>query len=426
MNEQSISSKTIFINALLFIIFGLVLVLLPTKSLYIFHLTVNLSIILVGLGSGLLNLFRKKSIQNSIYSFILFIIGIIFLYTPKNFLSIFPLIFGLYVILLSIIKFSTFCIYKYNKFKGFNRIFFNSIAELLFGVSIIFNPTESIKPLTLLLGLYFIFIGFNYLIDFLYESFPNSFLTKKRRFRISMPIIVSLLVPYNFFLKINKSLKEERTAVKINKDTKGKVDLEIFIGVKDRLIGKMGHADLCFENKIYSYGHYDENSKRLFDTVGDGTLFTVDNRDKYLKFCAEHSKKTIFAFGISLTDKQKEKVRDELNKIQSNTYRWKCLQEEDNSINHGDYASCLYRATKAKFYKFNGGSYRLYYALWTNCVKLVDHILGATGSDLLRLNGVITPGAYYQHLNNQFKKKNSNVITKEIITYNDLIEKNKK
>jgi hypothetical protein len=136
-----------------------------------------------------------------------------------------------------------------------------------------------------------------------------------------MPIIVSLLVPYNFFLKINKSLKEERTAVKINKDTKGKVDLEIFIGVKDSLIGKMGHADLCFENKIYSYGHYDENSKRLFDTVGDGTLFTVDNRDKYLKFCAEHSKKTIFAFGISLTDKQKERVRDELNKIQSNTYR---------------------------------------------------------------------------------------------------------
>ena len=130
MNEQSISSKTIFINALLFIIFGLVLVLLPTKSLYIFHITVNLSIILVGLVSALLNLFRRKSIQNSIYSFILFIIGIIFLYTPKNFLSIFPLIFGLYVILLSIIKFSTFCIYKYNKFKGFNRIFFNSFRIL--------------------------------------------------------------------------------------------------------------------------------------------------------------------------------------------------------------------------------------------------------------------------------------------------------
>lgn len=426
MKEEAVSSTTILINTILFIVFGLIIVLVPTKSLYFFHITVSLCIILVGIVSGILNLFRKKSIQNIIFSFGLFLLGIFFLYNPKNFLSIFPLIFGLYVLLLSATKFSTFCVYKSNGFKGFNRILFNSLAEFIFGICIIFNPTKSIKPLTLALGLYFIFIGINYLIDFIYEAFPNSFLTKKRRFRIAMPIIVSLLVPYNFFLKINKSLDKEVTPVKIDKNTRGKVDLEIFIGVKDSLIGKMGHADLCFENKIYSYGHYDEDSKRLFDTIGDGTLFIVNNRDKYLKFCAEHSKKTIFAFGITLNDKQKERVRNELESIQDNTYRWKCLQENDNSIEYGDYASCLYRATKAKFYKFNSGSYRLYYALWTNCVKLVDHILGATGSDLLRLNGVITPGAYYQHLNNQFKKKNSNVITKEIITYNDLIIKNKK
>jgi hypothetical protein len=68
----------------------------------------------------------------------------------------------------------------------------------------------------------------------------------------------------------------------------------------------------------------------------------------------------------------------------------------------------------------------LYFALWTNCVKLVDNILKATGGDILRLNGVITPGAYYYHLNNEFKKKKSNVIRKEIITNKDIITQNKK
>ena len=50
----------------------------------------------------------------------------------------------------------------------------------------------------------------------------------------------------------------------------------------------------------------------------------------------------------------------------------------------------------------------------TNCVKLVDDVVGTTGSDLLTINGVITPGAYYEYLENEFKKKNSNVITKQI------------
>ena len=220
-------------------------------------------------------------------------------------------------------------------------------------------------------------------------------------------------------------MSDEVTHVEIDKNTSGNVDLEIFIGVKDSLIGKFGHADLCFEDKVYSYGHYDDASKKLFDCMGDGILFIVNDREKYLKFCAEHSKKTIFAFGITLTDEQKVKIKKELNKVKSYTYRWKCLQEENKKEEYGDYASCLYRATKAKFYKFSESTYRLYFVLWANCVKLVDNVLKAAGGDILRLNGVITPGAYYYHLNNEFKKKESNVIRKEIITNKDVFTQNK-
>ncbi|MBQ7104779.1 MAG: DUF308 domain-containing protein [Bacilli bacterium] len=426
MNEQAFSKISLGGNFLLFFILGIILIMTPNKSLSFFHLTISIIIIILGVASTILNAFRKKSFQNTIFSILLFIMGIYFLYNPTNFLSIFPLIFALYVVLIGIIKFSTFCVYKSNGFKGFHKILLNALFELLFAYLIITNPTESIKPLTIILGFYFIFISIGYFTDFLEEAFPNNFLTKRRKFRITLPNILSLFIPYAFYRKINNSLNKEVTNVKIDKNTSGEVDLEIFIGVKESTIGKFGHADLCFENKIYSYGHYDEDSKRLFDTIGDGTLFIVNDRDKYLKFCAEHSKKTIFAFGITLTEKQKENVRNELNKIKGNTYRWKCIQENDKEKQYGDYASCLYRATKAKFYKFHRSSYKLYYALWANCVKLVDHILRISGSDILRLNGVITPGAYYHHLNNQFKKKNSNVIRKEIITNSDIITQNKK
>ena len=82
----------------------------------------------------------------------------------------------------------------------------------------------------------------------------------------------------------------------------------------------------------------------------------------------------------------------------------------------------LQKKTRAKFYKFKQTSYKTYFLLFTNCVKLVDNVLGVTGSDLLKLNGVITPGTYYDFLEKEYKRKNSNVISKSIYTkYNNYL-----
>jgi len=425
MKEKAISSISIFISSLAFLILGFILILIPNESLTLFHLIVTIGIIIIGIILIFFNILHRDKIQNILLSFILPIIGIYFLCNPNNFLVIFPIIFSLYIFLTGTIKLVTFFVYKTNEFKGFFRVLFNAFFDLFFFFSIILNPTKSIKPLTYILGFYFIFLSINYIMDFLNQVFPNNFFTKKKRFRVTLPNILSLFIPYAFYKRINSALSDEVTNVKIEKKVSGEVDLEIYIGVKESLIGKFGHADLCFDNKIYSYGHYDEESKILFDTIGDGTLFIVNDRDKYLRFCAEHSKKTIFAFGITLTEAQKKNVKVELDKIKANTYRWKCEQELQKNKKFDDYTSCLYRATKAKFYKFNKSNYKLYFALWTNCVKLVDNILKASGGDILRLNGVITPGAYYHYLNNEFKKKKSNVIRKQIITNKDIFTQNK-
>lgn len=425
MKEQSISDTSILINACLFCLLGLILIITPMNSLSLFHLVISISIVIFGILLTFIRFYRKEHLSSICLAIGLVALGIYFLYNSTTFLSIFPVLFACYIFLNAITKFLTFCVYKKNNFKGFFRTLFAAFFDFVFGFIIICNPTGSIKPLTYVLGIYFILISVTQLIDYLRLKFPNNFIFKRRRFRITLPTIISLLIPYAIYTKINKTLSDEITPVKIDKDVSGNVDLEIFIGVKDSLIGTFGHADLWFENKVYSYGHYDEDSKRMFDTVGDGVLFVIDDRMKYLRFCAEHSKKTIFAFGLTLTNQQKEAVRRELDKVKSYTYRWKCVQEQDKSKDFGDYASCLYRSTNAKFYKFTQSSYKLYFALWTNCVKLVDNVLKATGGDILRLNGVITPGAYYHHLSNEFKKKKSNVIRKEIITNKDIFTQNK-
>lgn len=426
MKEKSITTISILIRAIFFLSLGLVLVLIPSISLALFHLLVTISLSVICIFTLFLEIRKKKFSINILLSILMFIINTFFIFNRTTFLSLFPIIFSFYLILLGITKLSTFIVYRLNKFDGFIRMCLDAITNFLIAFLIITRPTKSIEPLTFLLGFYFILVSFNQFVDLVKEHFPNNFLVRNRKFRITMPIILSLFVPYAIYTKLNKKLNNEVTSVSVDKNVSGKVDLEIFIGVKESTIGKFGHADLCFEDKIYSYGHYDEDSKKLFDTIGDGTLFIVDDRMKYLRFCAEHSKKTIFAFGITLTDKQKKNVKKVLEDIQSRTYRWKCLQEQNKKEEYGDYASCLYRATKAKFYKFHGSTYKLYFALWTNCVKLVDDVLKASGGDILRLNGVITPGAYYYHLNNEYKKKNSNVIRKEIITNKDIFTQNKK
>ena len=282
----------------------------------------------------------------------------------------------------------------------------------------IFNPGDNIKTLTIILGIYLIFFGSTYLYDFIKDLCPKLFKSKKRRIRVTLPIIISALIPYSIYTKINNLLDKYSTPVHINnKNTSGKVDLEIFIHVKDSLIGSMGHADLCFENKVYSYACYDDSSKKLFETVADGMLCIIKGKSKYLKFCTNYSKKTIFSFGITLSDKQKDKIKAELNKMQEYAYRWRCDQELMNK-ECNDFASTLYKHTGVQYYKFTKGKWKTYFLFTTNCVKLVDKVLGATGSDVLNVNGIVTPGTYYNYLNKEFKRKNSNVIAKKIYTNN--------
>lgn len=417
MKEKYMSRISLIINAIIFIGVGITLIVIPTTSANVFHFVVSLLITLLGFISFVFNLIKTKKRINILISISTFFIGLFFFTRQNAFLSLFPVIFGFYMLINGIIKLLTYIIYKEEKLRGYHPTLLASIIDFIFSFIMISNPSKNIKFLTIVLGIYLILFGITYLYDFIKDLFPSVFSYKKRRIRITLPLFISSLIPYSVYTKINNVLDKYITPVQIrNKNTSGEVDLEIFIHVKNTAIGSIGHADLCFEGKVYSYACYDEESKRLFGALGDATFVIINSKNKYLKFCTSHSKKTIFSFGITLSNKQKERIKQELDKIKEYSYRWKCKQELDNNEKFNDYASILYRYTNAKFYKYHTGKWKKYFLFSTNCVKLVDKVLGATGSDILKLNGLITPGAYYNYLNKEFKRQNSNVIRKEIYT----------
>ena len=409
MTEKAVTKISLIINSILFITVGFIIIFYKTKYLDLFHL-IN-SLLIIGLGgiSLILNILKTKRIKDILLSISTLGIGIFFYNNKRKFLSLFPIMFGIYMLVNGIIKFVTYVVFKKVENENFYNVLLGSVIDFIFSYIMIKEPSENIDNLTIILGIYIILFGVTYAKDFLKEIFPD-IMKKKRKKRITLPIIVSSMMPYGVLLKINNALNSYETPVKVkNKKVSGNVDLEIFIHVKDTAIGRFGHADLCYKRMVYSYGCYDEKSKKLFESLGNGTLFKTSERDKYLKFCTTNSDKTIFAFGITLTDKEKEKIEKRLQEIENDTYPWDPKESEKNS-----YAQKLVKRTQAKFYKFKSSNYKTYFLMSTNCVKLVDDVVGTTGSDLLTINGVITPGAYYEYLENEFKKKNSNVITKQI------------
>ena len=414
MTEKSITKISLIINSILFLGAGITIICFNTNYLNLFHLTTSLLIIGIGGISLILNILKTKKIKDILLSISTLIIGLFFYYNKIKFLSLFPIIFGLYMLLNGLIKFVTYIVYKKREKIAYYNILLGSTIDFVFSYIMISEPAENIKTLTIILGIYLILFSMTYFKDFINECVPRK--KKKRGIRITIPIIFAVMIPYKVLLKINNLLENWKTPIKVqNKNQNKNTDLEIMIHVKDSNIGKFGHADLCYKGTVYSYGCYDEQSKKLFETIGEGTLFEIKNKDQYIKFCNKNSDKTIFCFGISLTEEQNKEVEKEIKRIKENTYMWNPL-EKNKKKKPNTYAEKLIKETKAKFYKFNKTSYKTYFLLSTNCVKLVDEIVGITGSDIIKINGVITPGSYYAFLEKELKKENSNVITKQIYT----------
>ena len=269
--------------------------------------------------------------------------------------------------------------------------------------------------------------------DFWNEVHPVGYNPRKRRFRITLPVWLAAFLPYTMISRVNqifrrpsektkpsRQLPEEDVFDAVKEETPP--DMEVFIHTSPDGVGMFGHVDLYFDGQVITYGCYDDRTKWFFDALGEGHMLFIADRETYIPFCIHESNKTIFGFGLRLDEEQKQSIREKLQSIQALLIPWYSdaqlarMGRLPKDGHYDDYASLLSEVVPTRFYKFKSGKFKTYFVLGTNCVLLADQLIGAAGTDILKVGGIITPGTYYDYLNREFLRNNSLVISRKAYT----------
>lgn len=394
------------INYIAFFIILLTLginVLVFNEKLYKFTVILILIALLIDALRQFVKLIVKKEITLVNSALIIgSVIAIYIMLLYKNIpYSFFPIVLGIYVIMNGIVKFVYASVLFVNKFKG---RFFNMLLSLLFfavGIILVFTPLMHLKISLCFLGIYLILLGLNYLYEYYKDVNHVEKANLRRNLRVPIPSIIEAFLPYAFLKQMDENIQL------FENKTSDKNDLEILIQVTDKGYGKFGHVDLFYNDIVYSFGNYDPDSRKLGLVIGDGVLIKAPKKE-YVSFCIKDLDKTIIGYGIKLNTKQKEAVAKEIDKIENN------LTEYIPSGHKKAYGETIIRKAKAKLYKFKKGKFSKYVLLGCNCAHFIDRVLGKAGSDILKINGLMNPGTYYDYLENEFCKKNSIVISRSI------------
>lgn len=268
----------------------------------------------------------------------------------------------------------------------------------------------------LIVGIYLILLGFSNVRDGLMFNTDVEKKQLRRRIRINLPIIIAAFFPAEQLNRFNRFLQgEKRKPQKVYsrvRDEEKPVDLEVLIHTSDQnLFGMIGHVDICYKGKVVSDGSYDVFSERLFGTIEDGVLFKVD-KDAYIDLCKEESKKTLFGYGLSLTDEQKRAVEKRLAEIDELLEVWN--PPADLKDGKRTYAYKLKHELGGRLYKFKTSRFKTYFILSTNCCLLADSIIGQAGTAILDMRGIIALGTYQSYLQYEFESANELVVAQNI------------
>lgn len=423
MKVKTISPFTILLSSIAVFIFGIVVLF---NISFISKLTLNMIsiyLLIIGILHILSYLFNKKNTMLGKFSLgLLYIILSLSIKLHPEFFRISAVrIIGIYAFLNFLARITAALILYKNKVKGWLSGLIVSVVSLIFSVVLLFHPQEYMIFVSKLAGIYVILYSLTLLADFFKEISDENIVPDKlkRKVRIGLPLLYSAFIPQQLLEKINEFVKvnpTESTFIEnkstIHKD-KPYSTVDIFIHLAPDCANGFGHIDISFENTTYSYGTYDSSSNRLFTLVSDGVLIEVET-DKYIEILNTQFNRSLIGFTLALTKDQHELIKNRINKIKSNCYLWKCPAQLSPNGDYTDETNIMYLDANCKYYKFKSGYFKTYFTLTANCVRLADTIVGSAGLDLIAVNGIITPGTYYNYLENLFRRKNSIVIKKKI------------
>ncbi len=291
--------------------------------------------------------------------------------------------------------------------------FGNLISAILYGAAslgVLLSPNLHINDLVRLISIWLIIYGISYWSFCLARVVPQKQHDAiKRKVRLPLPVFIAALLPDMARQSINKLVETNPEEVESRQLVDNeKPDIEVLVHVGPSGFNRIGHVDLLYKDKIISYGNYDEDSRSMHEMIGDGVLFVADSR-KYIDLAIRESKKTLVGFGLSLDKAQIAAIDERLADIKSQVVEW-----SPDGRKKSRYSAKLKNETEAKFYKFNSGKFKKYFVFTTNCVLLADQIVGSSGLDIIKVNGIITPGSYYDCLNREFKSRSGVVVSRNI------------
>lgn len=373
----------------------------------------------------MLNFPKVKHKLSQFTDILLWIVAVITsLAVPAYFYIILPRLIGSWIMLHAVVKF----IILYIKVKDHLPIPFSSlylIGDLIMSFYLIISPDEHVWVISMFMGAYFLLYGGNTLLDMLREILPSGsgeMLDHKIRLAVS-PFISVIIPPHLMSTLLNKDKEDvvEEQFDEIKEDIP--VDMEVLIHLAPNGPAKLGHADVTYRGLIMSYGCYDPHNRHLMGTMGDGVVI-IAPRDLYIKNCLENENKVLISFGISLNESQKEKLNNRLVEIFSTFEDFESDEQlKQKELYDGlcdDYLSRVSRTSPdSHFYKIREGKLKTFFVVSSNCVSFLANILSVIGLNLFDLSGIISPGAYYDFLNNQFKSHKGFVVSRKLYRKKD-------
>lgn len=419
MELDRLSGRRTLLFGILAILFGAIII---ANGVDVTKFALDLLVIyfiFVGVSNLFFRFLVKKNRISLSSAFFHVLVGLVvgFLNRASNLpVNIVIIILGCYQLCTAAVYGITYLLYRQNKLKGGFRYFFDTVLYGGIGLTTIFSPSTDGRLQFLIVGIYLILLGFSNVRD---GAFFNTDLEQKqlwRRIRINLPVIIAAFFPAEQLNRFNRFWQgEKREHQKVYsriRDKQKPVDLEVLVHTSDQnLFGMIGHVDICYQGKVISYGSYDVFSERLFGTIGDGVLFKVD-KDAYIELCKQESKKTLFGYGLYLTDEQKIAVEKRLTEIDDLLEMWN--PPADLKDDEHTYAYKLKHGLGAQLYKFKTSQFKTYFILSTNCCLLADSIIGQAGTAILDMRGIIAPGTYQSYLQYEFESANDLVVAQNI------------
>lgn len=365
---------------------------------------------------------RRHSVRHFIFAALAFAFALVLMFSSVIPEWMIRVSFGLYCLIMGSAMLIQQGIYIYENVR---RPFMNwvfSCAYMMIGFLLLFTPRITISVLIRLFGCYFILLSVRYFSDMRELTNPNY--TWKRAFHVSLPTVFAALIPDWTLQKINTHFREgiDVETYPLKSDEEPILKAMVHIGPDG--FQKVGHFSFAYKDIVFSYGNYDHDSDRLGGLLGDGVYFNVPF-SLYLPNIIQYEHNTIFEYGIQISPEQEKQLDELIRQLRESSYRWYTRIEREDGYSRfrdyeADYGCRLHYRTGAKFYKIRKGRFKTYWVMGENCVMFADLMLGMIGADILSMRGIVTPGTYFDYLQQEFEKENSPVVSCVIHPYRPL------